>query len=991
MFCGMQRTKKLSLLLFFLVSTTYYNNSVAQSYFFKNYSVDDGLPFVQVSAIYQDSKGNLWTGGYGGLSKFDGYNFQNFTPHDGLSNYFVTSIAEDNNGNIWIGTINGINKYDGKKFTTYNTKLRLISNSITCILKDHTGNLWFGTDKGLSKLVESSFINYTMQKGMIGDRVRCLYEDKHHNIWIGTDKGMSRFDGKNFFNYSIVDGLAGNEVNGIVQDSSGSLWIATSEGLSKFSNNIFINHTTEEGLSDNDIKSIICDKRNNIWIGSNKGIARVKKYEFKNYTLRKEINSNLVNCIYQDYEQNIWIGTFNGLYKYRSDLFEVYSENEGLTNNFISSITRDNKNRLLIGTNGGGLYKEGEDHFINYTTKNGLAGNRINAFYREKDNTILLGTDNGISVYDGEKIITTKEFDSLEGESVNIFFKDSKDNLWIGANGAIYKYTGTSIKKYIPNSFSNNYQVWGIHEDKNGNIWFATYLGGLFLFDGTDFFEQSRKLGFKSDSYFTILEDTDGIIYFSSFDGVYSYNPKTKQTSNFGKAEGISSELVYTMAFNNNKTELWAGTNQGLSKINISIFKKTGEKIITTYGKDEGFSGVECNTNGIYNDFDGSIWFGTVNGLIKYIPEEYIENKTLAKININTIRLFYRDTLLPQKSELRYDQNNISFNCSGICLTNPRKVKYSHILEGFDKKWSPVGFERTITFSNLPPGKYTFKVKCTNNEGIWNEIPASFSFIIKTPFWKTFWFYILLILFITALIIIFIRLRIRGVKNKEKAKTELNKKIANIELQALRAQMNPHFIFNTMTSIQHYISNNDTDAALKYLSKFAKLMRSIIGNSKQQMIPIAEELNALNLYLELEIMRFTDKFEYKIVVDKDIDSNYDRIPSMLIQPYVENAIIHGLLPKQGHGKISIHLQKQGSNILCTIEDNGIGRERSKEFKKNRVQQHKSMGMSITQERLDILNSSLNQNLNAQILDLYENGAPSGTKVQIMIPLDTGED
>jgi LytS/YehU family sensor histidine kinase len=168
-------------------------------------------------------------------------------------------------------------------------------------------------------------------------------------------------------------------------------------------------------------------------------------------------------------------------------------------------------------------------------------------------------------------------------------------------------------------------------------------------------------------------------------------------------------------------------------------------------------------------------------------------------------------------------------------------------------------------------------------------------------------------------------------------------------------------------------------------------MRSIIGNSKQQMIPIAEELYALNLYLELEIMRFTDKFDYKIEVDREIDPNYDRIPSMLIQPYVENAIIHGLLPKQGHGKIYIHLQKQTNSILCTIEDNGIGRERSNEFKKNRVQQHKSVGMSITQERLDILNSSLNQNLNAQIIDLFENGEPSGTRVQIMIPLETNED
>lgn len=202
--------------------------------------------------------------------------------------------------------------------------------------------------------------------------------------------------------------------------------------------------------------------------------------------------------------------------------------------------------------------------------------------------------------------------------------------------------------------------------------------------------------------------------------------------------------------------------------------------------------------------------------------------------------------------------------------------------------------------------------------------------------------------------------------------------------------MNPHFIFNTLSSIQHYISNHDTDAALKYLSKFAKLMRKIMENSKQQMITVAEEINALNLFLELEVMRFDKKFEYHIVIDPDIDQNYDRIPSMLIQPYVENAIKHGLLPKVGHCLISITLQKQNDTILCCIEDNGIGRENSKKFKINRVQQHKSMGMSITQERLDILNASLSSNINCEIIDMYENAEPAGTKVRLVIPLEVNE-
>lgn len=982
----MQKAKYFFLsFIFFLPILSH--KSIAQSYFFKNYSVDDGLPFINVSAIYQDSKGHLWTGGYGGLSKFDGYTFKNYTPENGLLNHLVTSIAEDNRGNVWIGTIKGINKFDGTKFTSYTTASGLISNNITCILKDSNGNLWFGTSEGLSKLIDEKFINYSLQLALAGTHIRCLYEDQNKKIWIGTDNGMSVFDGQHFKNYSIVDGLIGNTVNGITQDSVGNMWFATSEGLSELKNNKFINYTTQQGLPDNNAKAIICDKRNNIWAGTDKGVSKIHGTEIKNYVVGKGMNSNLIFSIYQDYEQNIWLGTYDGLYKYRSDLFEVYSENEGLTNNFISAITRDKESKLIVGTTNDGVYKMEGQTFVKYTNSNDPGDRVIKGFYKDEKGTVLIGTENGVSKYDGKTFQQAKEFDELIGETVNLFYKDSKNNLWMGCNNAIYTYDGSTIKKYNLDSLAKNYQVWGFYEDKKGNVWIATYLGGLFLFDGKNFKKQSTLLNFKSDSYFTIVEDNDGLIYFSSFKGVYVYNTKTKETDNFGNAEGISSELVYALALNNDKTELWAGTNQGLNKIDIVAYKKNGSKIITTYGKDEGFSGVECNTN-LYNDADGIIWFATVNGLIKYSPHEYIKNNSLAKININNIRLFYKDTIFPQGTKLDYDMNNLSFNYSGICLTNPQKVKYSHILEGFDKKWSPVGYERIATYSNLPPGDYTFKVKCTNNEGVWTTTPAQFFFTVKTPFWKTIWFYAVLSLLFIAGLIISIRVRIRNIEIKEKQKTELNKKIANIELQALRAQMNPHFIFNTMSSIQHFIANNDTDAALKYLAKFAKLMRGIIGNSKQQMISITEELNALELYLELEVMRFTDKFEYKIIVDQEIDQNYDRIPSMLIQPYVENAIAHGLLPKQGHGKILIHLQKQVDSILCTIEDNGIGRERSKEFKKNRVQQHKSMGMSITQERLDILNSSLNRNLNAEIIDLYEDGKAAGTQVRINIPLET---
>ena len=967
--------------------------SNGQSYYFKGYSVDDGLPFISVSSIFQDNKGNIWSGGYAGLSKFDGNSFTNYSPKDGLLNLSVTCISQDNQGNLWIGTISGINKFDGKKFTAYTTKHGLISNYITCCVKDSDGDLWFGTDKGISKLTDGTFINFSRKDGLVGKNVKCIQHDGSGNVWIGTNVGLSCFNGSRFTNYTTLDGLPSNDVNAISIDLQKTIWLATSNGLCKINKNrTFKRYGQQQGLLDMDINAILTDNKNTKWLGTTTGLISFSDNHFRKFPIKKDQNSNLIECLFQDYENNLWIGSHAGLYKYRGNPFTFYGTNEGLVNNFVIGVLRDSKNVLWVGSQDGGLFRYKNNGFIQYNEQNGFKAKTVNAIYEYAPGTLWLATEQGLSIYDGTSF--TKKTDSTDvfSTSINCFYKDSKDNVWIGGKDKLFKYDGKNFTSYTFACRSAEFEIWTIVEDKKGTLWIGTYLGGLIKYDGKTFTECSNMFDSMNDSFLSSLIDNEGNLYFGSLDGLWMLNPQTPNLKpiHFSKEDGMSSDLIYSLTFGRTQNEIWVGTNQGLNRINIAEYKKIGQKNIIPFGKQEGFSGVECNS-GTFLEKDGSIWFATVNGLIKYDPKEYIENKSESKISLTDFRLFYNDTILTNGMHLRHNDNNITFNYSGICLTNPDKVMYSYILEGFQKHWSPPSKERSATFSNLPPGNYTFKVTSSNNEGIWNKVPATFSFTIDRPFWKTWWFIICSSLFTIVALILTIRYRIRQIKIREIYKTELNKKIANIESQALRAQMNPHFIFNTLSSIQHYISNNDTDAALKYLSKFAKLMRRIMDNSKQQMIPVAEEIQALNLYLELEVMRFANKFQYDIEVDDSIDPNYDRIPSMLIQPYVENAIIHGLLPKPGPGKISLNLQRQGSTILCMIEDNGIGREKSNEFKKNRVQQHKSMGMSITQERLDILNSSLNSNLNAEIIDIYdENGAPAGTKVSLIIPLEVDD-
>ncbi|MCH8332256.1 MAG: histidine kinase, partial [Bacteroidetes bacterium] len=469
----------------------------------------------------------------------------------------------------------------------------------------------------------------------------------------------------------------------------------------------------------------------------------------------------------------------------------------------------------------------------------------------------------------------------------------------------------------------------------------------------------------------------------------YRLDPETGKTIRFSEEDGLSSNLVYLMHFSDNYNRLWIGTNQGLNKLKVDVFEETTEKIIEHYSKEEGFDGVECNSNGVYEEETGEIWFGTVNGLIRFDPSRYIPNETESKTDITGFRILYKDTLLSNHAMLEPNMNHISFDFIGVCLTNPSKVLYKHMLEGFEDQWSPETKTNQVTYSNLKPGDYTFKVASSNNEALWNVNPASFSFTIGTPFWQSWWFLLMTLTAIAGSGWSIFHSRIMALKRK----IGINRSMDRIKLLALRAQMNPHFIFNSLNSIQHFINSNEKMQANVYLSKFAELMRMILDDSQRLHVTLGDELSKIKLFIELESLRFQNIFEYSIEIAEEIDEDETNIPAMIIQPYVENAIIHGLLnlpekedPNTVPGKLSISFELEDNFIICVVEDNGVGRENSKKLKERYPQkQHAPAGMKITQERLDMLNLTKDTHLSVTIEDLKENGKACGTRVIIRIP------
>ncbi len=962
----------------------------AQQYNFKNYSAENGLPFVQVFSMIQDSKGYLWSGGYGGLSRFDGKQFQNFSPKNGLINHYVNTVCEGDSGIIYVGTAEGLSIINGKTILNKNIKNGLQENNISCVTYVSNNGLYIGSKKGLCKFDGKTFSSI---KSFDNIEVKCLLKTNENTIAIGTNKGLFYYS-LNSNSLKKQEGIENSIINCLVIcPETKYIYAGTTNGFSKIESEVkkpFTFHI-ENGLIDENITSLLCENKNNIWIGAASGLLNFNGAEFSFYKIYNDNNSNHIRCIVKDFENNIWLGTHSGLFKYRDNAFSSFDKETGVGNAFVFQIIRDKKGDLWFGTENSGVYKYSQGFFKNYTIKDGLPSNFCPSIFEDDDGTLWIGTDNGISKFKNNSF---QNFTNVQGYPVkgalNTIYRDSKKTIWTGGKNAVASYkkiNGNYVASYykLP-GVSIEYGVEAFVEDKNGVIWMGTFLSGLYKFENNEFVNQNKKLNINED-FFMLLCDKNNIIYGATLNGVWMYDVNSGQQTYISEKDGLNSELIYSLKFSDNENILWIGTNQGINKFDLKKYRDSNTISISSYGKTEGFTGIECNNYGIWEDVDGTMWFGTVSGVVKYEPKSFRENKQEAKTYIQSIKLFSEDTVLKNGSVLAYNNNNITFYYRGICLTNPDKVKYIKQLEGFENKWSEASNEDYSKYANLPPGKYTFKVKSCNNEGIWQKEPVSFAFEIKTPYFKTWWFILLILGSGSGIILLVFQIRIRNIRKKEKAELDKQVEISKVELKALRAQMNPHFVFNSLNSIQHYILNSNSTEAAKYLNKFAKLIRIILNNSEKPMVTVNEDIESLKLYLELEQMRFDGKFDYIVNIDKSIDGDYDEIPPMLMQPYIENAILHGLNPKVDKGCLKIDIFTKNNYIVCRITDDGIGRTAAGEIKRTQPgQQYKSLGMKITSERVRILNNINNSNMSVEISDLNNDKDESiGTMVEIYIP------
>ncbi|OGG04707.1 MAG: hypothetical protein A3F83_13675 [Candidatus Glassbacteria bacterium RIFCSPLOWO2_12_FULL_58_11] len=691
-----------------------------------NYTSDDGLPQSEVISIMQDSKGFIWFGTWGGVSRFDGRTFTNFTTAEGLIHNSVKAILEDSKGDFWFGTDKGASRFNGKTWQSFTSRDGLISDFISGILEDRSGCLWFATRDGVSRYDGSGWRTFTEKDGLAVSNVFSMLQDSQGSFWFGTLEGVTRYRGGRFETFTVKDGLTNNVVRSILEASPGEIWLGTQDGISIFDGASWRKYSTEDGLCDKYILSMVKDREGRIWCATRKGISYFAAGRWSVISEDQGLANNYVLKLLKDREGNLWFGTVGGVSRLNGLNFLNYTRKDGLASNSLDCIFEDSKGNMWFGTDAG-LSRFNSAGWRTFTVRDGLGEMAVYGIAEADDGSLWFGTfGGGVSRFDGKNWRTFNQDNGLADNFINIALKDSRGVLWFGTHNGVSRFDGKEWRSFHAGDGPANPAVYGLCEDKSGNLWFGTYGGGISRFDGKNWRTFTAKDGLGSDFILTIFKDKNGKLWIGTDSGIAVYDGLSFRQ--FDPVEGLPKSACFTITERDN--QFYFGTSHGLIRYDGSS--------IRWFNKSDGLISNQIVRNGAVMDRQGKLWLGTVSGVSFYDPELDRPGLVPPPVHITEVRSF-DNRLLNNGCRLKFSEKHLKFNFTGICHSAPETVTYKYQLEGSSPEWYESA-QNSVQYTHLPPGKYTFRVKAGNKDGAWSLSPAEFSFIIAPAFWSTWWF-----------------------------------------------------------------------------------------------------------------------------------------------------------------------------------------------------------------------------------------------------------
>lgn len=956
------------------------------------YTSSDGLPSSEVHCLFRDHQGYFWIGTDQGLVRFDSEDMEVFTSLNGMPDNMVVGIKEDARGNIWLSSLNK------KVFYIDSTREKVIVpefnrklDSLFMIFRVFDWSIDAQGNGAVGVSVKSMFKEYQSNRA-ISPNVLLQIEDfdlanvlkvpVNHSQFIEWLKNGKKFQFYNDTGFPVEDGEFRSITTDTIQYFSTAYSLPSWSTTRHTSAPEFLRLRDGRGVwaigprllvvdadrtkvvaykeFDTDVVELYEDGQERLWLGLNfqAGGLVFEKGAFDEG--RSFLRGNTITSFLEEADDALWIGTREiGVLRFSNSIFSPIKLPR--LAKVVNRLKKENGRVFSVFDGSMGMELTRQDGAWRWLP--GVEGrNRLTDFWCRSDSCYITETGtNGYRLNLQTPNMGERTLVPVNGPNKFVFFDKSKVcgyssiSHWIlDVNDLDYSYRGIDNKRSL--------RINNVVPRINGEVFLATSKGIRTARKATaaKFFEEF----FKGVSVYDIIETNDSILWVATKgNGLYKVDMVSHEATIFTKADGLPQNSIYDIDLVGDA--VYGATSSGLFRVSASSNSAAEANAIWTWNRTDGLYSDEIHA---ITSLDGYLILKSWNGLTSVSIEKLLALRTDLPVVLKKIRVENTGATEEEIQSLRADQNSLSFHFGSFHF-GKKAQKYWYRLRD-EGQWLSTN-TNTLNLLDLQSGNYQLSISTSKRfvpgYSLW--LP----FTIKEPFTKTFTFFALVIGSIG--LVLFAIFRVLFMRQK------LITKILMSQQQALTSQMNPHFIFNALSSIQFFIGKGSKEMAQSYLSRFAQLIRQVLDGSTLSEVVLRKEIEGLKNYIELEELRFHGNITCKIKVTEELQYHLNEIavPTMIIQPFIENAIIHGLHPKESLGKLDIVFSIEGDYLKVVVEDDGIGRAASKEKKKV---DHKSHGMSITQQRISLLNKKAMRKIKIKTFDVV----PSGTRVEIVIPI-----
>lgn len=961
------------------------------------YNSSNGLPSSTVFEVIQDRDGFIWIATLGGVSRFDGERFTNFTVKDGLNSKSIVALAEGNEGEIFLCTYeNGINTIKNGKVQQFyrDTTGKQFLASYIFLTGSANGEqiLWAYKNSGWPSPVKVESAGgrilppVEIREPKI-NRVKVIADGR---ILITSNSGLYQLKGKEVVPIKVT-GLPEQPLFAITPVTDGSYLVGGSGIIYHIRDDRVIRtYTIGIDSPSKDVFELLYDHDGNIWFSLlNGGIHMIKSGSDRVIDLagRTGLRNTQINSIIQDREGNIWVSTYGkGVYCFNNLHITVYDETDGLSSNNVTSVILSSRGTVVAGTSDGINFMV-DGKFMRAPRNSLPALTEYIYDVKEYDGSLVVpgvfstGDVSGTVFRDQSVALINRPAFCLRSDGSNLI--GYLTNFIVGRKD-LSPDSPPSRRYYIFGDSARNIRINDLHDDKNGNVWVASSAGlcritrlvrnGDELSGKRHFFTGDKVLG---SAITTIKEAGNGQIWFTGTNGIAVYTPGTEKMQSWNKAREADLTQATSIAIDA-KNRIWVGSMSGLLMI--------GKDRNGFFDRKYGLPSSEVLSL-FYDREENSLIIGTSDGLAIFDIDDF-EKHPLDPLSARFVSVSGTRLNVTNGSTIRIDPGNrdIQVDFSAMVFSSPDAVKFHYRIEDH---WVETE-NNFIQFASLKPGIHTIELRAeTRNTGPGSV--ATITLDVLPSFFESGWFKAILVLAFLLVVFVTVKLRLDSSARKTAESLAMAERINELKHQALSAMMNPHFVFNSLNSVQYLINSNRSEDANNYIAMIAKLMRMNLDTSGSGFILLADEIKRLEYYLELEKLRFTDKFTYSIKTGPEIDPGSVLIPNMIIQPFVENSIWHGLAASDRMGEISVSFEirtksaegEPVNEMLIRITDNGIGINRASQTPKD---DHISRGIKIIEERLQLLSKKMELPQPILIDDLANAGTNSqGTEIVITLP------